>query len=247
MAFFTTHKQDILSTDSSWFLESIIQNDDIETMTALLQETDPRKYINLPHYPIRCACSSSTFEMVRLLVSNGAVFPVETGGLIHSLLPNQKIKDDEMYLCVEYLLSNLDCKLQNDNVIFALSSTQRNFDRIKLANLIKSKRTTFKKAINQSNFCYAIGNATRINTAEFVEFMMANGAVLDDPRFYAEAWIYKPNDFLIKWLLKQGLDINGNIKNQTITPLFKCFVDKKYDQSYSVKETPPYTNISSIL
>eukprot|EP01083_Nonionella_stella_P279005 948864_1 len=229
MAFFTAHKQDMLSTDSPWFLQSIIQNDDIETMTTLLQQTDPRKYVNLPKYPIRWACGNSTFDMIRLLVSNGAVFPAKKGsGLIYALLQNGKIKGDEMYLCVEYLLSNLDGELYDGNIISTLSST-RKFDRIKMANLIKSKRATFKKALsNHSNFSCAIGYAVGINTTEFVEYMMENGAVLDDPRFYAEVFLSQPNELIIKWLLKQGLDINGNIKNQTITPLFKCFVDKKY-------------------
>eukprot|EP01084_Bolivina_argentea_P129794 229204_1 len=201
-------------------------------MKAVLQQTDPTKYINMPKYPIQWACyHSSTFEMVRLLVSNGAVFPAEKGsGLIYTLLNNNKMTGDEIYLCVEYLLSNLDGKLYGGNIISTLSSTSVKFDRIKMANLIKSKRPIFKNDLsNNSNFSCAIGYAVGINSVEFIEYMMDNGAVLDDPRFYAEVFLRKPNEFIVKWLLKQGLNINGNIKNQTITPLFKCCVDKKYD------------------
>eukprot|EP01083_Nonionella_stella_P302021 1039431_1 len=113
-SYFDLHHQDFFSSETpALFLENLIKNDDIESIKYILQHHNTKKYINLPSYPLRIACNFSTFEMVRLFVSNGAIFDNQIGGgtVLSYLLESKRMTGDEIYLCAEYLLTKLDGEL----------------------------------------------------------------------------------------------------------------------------------------
>eukprot|EP01083_Nonionella_stella_P148346 469396_1 len=83
-AFFGEHKTDILLSTGSWFMEELIYSNKIEAMKYILQQYDMPKHIKakfgLNHplrgyqhcYPLGMAVSTGSFEMIRLLITNGA-------------------------------------------------------------------------------------------------------------------------------------------------------------------------------
>eukprot|EP01084_Bolivina_argentea_P249627 417979_1 len=73
VTFFDSHQKEILSARSPWFLKALIYTDDIESIKYIFNHTNPRDYINVKDKsgPLDWAIES-TFEMIRLLVANGA-------------------------------------------------------------------------------------------------------------------------------------------------------------------------------
>eukprot|EP01084_Bolivina_argentea_P084366 152605_1 len=234
VSYFDLHKEEILC-GSSWFLEDLIRNDDIKSIQYIFQQTNPLNYINVKPNQLRTAMYS-TFELIRLLVSNGAKFPDDVGASIIglNLFYNSKMTPEEIYLCVEYLLTNLNGEIKRclDVLIYLsrMDKTKESFDPIKMAKLIKSKRQNFQKILkNAQGLSYAVGS----QNFKFAEYMIDNGAILT-PELYIQSGRqakYGSNDIIIKWLVKHNVNINEEIKyyQYTGTPLFQCVIDKRYD------------------
>eukprot|EP01084_Bolivina_argentea_P291553 501095_1 len=213
ITFFEEQKQNILSYGTAWFFENLIKNDDIKSVKSILQQLSP-KYINLKPYPVMCACMYSTFEMVRLIVTNGATIPAENkklekGLICNLMLENKKMTIDEIYLCIEYLLKNLTGKIECINIIKVLTCDDVPFDSIKIANIIKNSKyhDDFKDTLH--DFYYMICAAGKHNF-EFAEHMIDHGAKLDRANvLFAKKWFNpNPNIVMIEWLLKHNVNIN---------------------------------------
>eukprot|EP01084_Bolivina_argentea_P270623 460206_1 len=235
ISFFNLHKQAILSSDSPLFLKYLMVNDDIKSMRYVLQNSNPQKYINssveYSECPMWWACYNSTFEMVRLIVSVGAIFPSYVGsGLFGAIFTNHKMSGDDKYSCVQYLLNNLsasDAPLHLSNIVFTLCHNNNlPFDRIKMAKLILSKRPKMKQNLGSNSVWNAVGQ----QHFEFAEYMIGFGAPLEPHLFARSGFNEKPNDIIMKWLLKHNIDINGYMNDyKKWTPLFDCCMNKKYD------------------
>eukprot|EP01084_Bolivina_argentea_P203845 348093_1 len=235
IAYFETNKQSIISSGKPWFLKEIIKNDNIEIMKYILQHTNPIKYINTccqatgNDWPISYACRVSSFEMIKLMVYHGATYTGTNWGPLGYIIGSQKMTNDEIYLCIEYLLDSLDGQICDDQTVNALiTSKNMRCDCIKLANLIKKKRPLF---INNLSKNYLVSDAIKNHDWEFAEYMIQNGGTLSCDLF-VNAVKASPNDeddMIIKWLLKQGLNINGYLNNQEITALFRCCTENKYE------------------
>eukprot|EP01083_Nonionella_stella_P155074 500446_1 len=240
-AFFDKEKQNILSHGTAWFFENLIKQDDIESMKHILKQIEP-KFINLQPSPIMCACEHSTFAMVRLVVSNGATVPeedkdrTEHGLLCKLMLNNTKMTPDAVYLCIEYLLRNLGDQLHFTHTVEVLAKEDMSFDRVKIANLIKSHRSDFKdKLCNHYELC----NAAAYRHFDFADYMVDNGTPLDFANvLFVKKWFNDPDLAIIQWLSKHNVDINGHLASYwlsghdtatKITPLFQCCIDKNYD------------------
>eukprot|EP01083_Nonionella_stella_P055074 145358_1 len=222
-SYFDLHHQDFFSSEKpTLFLENLIENDDIESIKYILQHHNTKKYINLPSYPLRIACNFSTFEMVRLFVSNGAIFDNQIGGgtVLSYLLESKRMTGDEIYLCAEYLLTKLDGELHcnaGGNLIMRLAWYTKNpsWNRLKMVKLIKSKRPNFtikgyiRSVVSNKHF-------------ELAEYLLKNGEELQ-PAFFVTTEVE-----VIKWLLKHNVDINGNCGSCKYSPLFQACISKQY-------------------
>eukprot|EP01084_Bolivina_argentea_P232204 391408_1 len=213
--FFDSHKQHLLSYGTAWFLERLINMHDTKSIKYIFKQTDPQTYINLGSmhkYPIWWACANSTFEIIQLLVSNGATFPKTQGaGMIPKLFHNSTMTVSEIYLCVDYLLTKLTGKIHGCHIVAELAQTV-SFNRVKMAKLIKSKRPSFEKDLSNGSY---LDHAIRNQHFDFAQYLLDHGAKMH-PGFFYYGDI---KDISVKWLLNHGLDINGYIqskKNNTI-------------------------------
>eukprot|EP01084_Bolivina_argentea_P174088 301551_1 len=246
--YFESHKKDIISSDSPWFLTTLFQKDNVPSVKCILENTDPQQYINLKPYPIFRACSMSSFEMIRLIVSHGVTYNEKQSHLLECLWNNQTLTNtDDIYLCVEFLLDNLNFSLFCDNTIYAFALGEaKMFDPIKMSNLIKSKRSEFGPRLAERPEIGLHAAAEKQNF-EYAEYLIQCGAKLH-PLYFAKCGYKDPDKNLIKWLLKQDVDINGEIDGSgyyvsntlyqrlgndpskaKVTPLFVCCIAKKYD------------------
>eukprot|EP01083_Nonionella_stella_P098107 275796_1 len=233
-SFFDTHKKDILSSGRPWFMYALIEHHHIDSMKYVFQQCDAQRYTNLMglHY----ISQRGTLEMARLVVSIGIdnIKPdhsyVDAGNLIGNLIGNNSIPADEMYLFVEYILTNINDDISKHNIMYALArSTKKSWDPIKILKIIEAKTTLTGSNSSPSQ---AINTAVQSKNFTFVQYLIDEYDVTISPRAYC---IYKHGHLstdkdIIEWLSKHNVDINGYIsKSNKITPLFHCCIEKKYD------------------
>eukprot|EP01084_Bolivina_argentea_P174364 302049_1 len=225
--FFNNHKDDILV--SGWFLFRLIQNQDTRSIKYIFQHSNPQTYINTPitvnNNPMWWVCHYGTFEMIRLMIANGAQFPEKRGnGIIYAVLSNTTIEANDMYLCVDYILTNLNGKINAGNIIHSLVH-HKTINAVKMGTLIKTKRPELTNTFDSH-----IGRVVDVEQFEFAQWMVDNGAKLSADVFTYCGRNRALNDAKVQWLLDHGVDINGYTRSQ-ITPLFDlCIAQGYYNQ-----------------
>eukprot|EP01083_Nonionella_stella_P279115 949497_1 len=224
--FFNNHKDDILASGSGWFLFKLIKNQDIQSIKYIFQHSNPQKYINKPltvnNNPMWWVCHHGTFEMIRLMIANGAQFPAQRGnGIIYAVLSNTAIEANDMYLCVDYILSNLTGELNSGNIIYSLTC-HKTIDAVKMGKLIKTKQPVFTNVFDSS-----IWRVVDLEKFDFAQWMVDNGAKLSPDVFTMCGRNRGLNNAKVQWLLNHGVDVNGFTRNQ-ITPLFDLCIARNY-------------------
>eukprot|EP01083_Nonionella_stella_P283766 965806_1 len=231
ISFFDQNKEKMLLAGTSWFILDLIKEDDIKTMQYIFQHSMPEQYINVK--PINKdvldeAVRHSTFETIRFLISNGADWPRKIG--VGTLLgQNHKMTDEELYLCVEYLLTQSNREM--GAVLYVLTGSDATFDRIKMANLIKRKRPSFQNRLKKDPM--QLATAVGRQYFEFAEYMIEHGAMLSPKIYILPGYNISLTDVVVKWLLKHNVDINGEMQDHSYkgrTPLFQRCLDKYYPQ-----------------
>eukprot|EP01083_Nonionella_stella_P055244 145801_1 len=244
ISFFDQNKENMLSAGTSWFILDLIKEDDIKTMQYIFQHSMPEQYINVE--PINKqhkdvldeAVRHSKFETIRFLISNGADWPYTIG--VRTLLrENRKMTDEELYLCVKYLLTHSNREMDailyflagGDDHSMRIQGTMPTFDRIKMANLINSKRPSFQNSFREDpdSLASAIGR----QYFKFAEYMIEHGATLSPKIYIWSGCNISLTDVVVKWLLKHNVDINGEMQDHSYkgrTPLFQHCLDKNYAQ-----------------
>eukprot|EP01084_Bolivina_argentea_P242104 406257_1 len=226
--FFNSHRQAMIDMDGSpWFMRQLMENNHIKTAKYILHQVNRNEFTKSKSNPLYCACYYSTFEMVRFVTSNWSDF-TEDDLCVYALIcsANPKMSDEEVYLCAKYLLS-FKGKTYSGNIINALTKKK---NAIKLAQLMKSKIPDFGKEYKN----YTLSHAIYYKNFEFAEYLIQIEecpGTLNPLLFYRLHGSYcKPDEMVVKWLLKKNVNINGFMQGSSKqTPLFRSCIDRDYD------------------
>eukprot|EP01083_Nonionella_stella_P283326 964237_1 len=244
-AFLESHKTDILSCADPWFFEELIRLNKIEAMKYTLQQYDISKHLKRKCsirrvfgvddeqcYPLDIASKSGSFEMIRLLITNGAepedVSNDYCSSLIYNIL-NRGInlnswpwnneyryhfKENEFYLSIQYLLNHIQQKSPIPSRVMSAIIKGTRFDPIQICKLIESKIPFIKETLTAKNIINAI-QGKRFN---FLECLANEVGINIDERLSANMFGPYCTGFgkycyvdksIIQWLLKHNVDING--------------------------------------
>eukprot|EP01083_Nonionella_stella_P259844 886696_1 len=251
--FFEDHKTDILSSTDSWFMEELIYSNKIEIMKYILQKYDMSKHIKTKiglnrggygyqhSYPLGLAACIGSFEMIRLLVTNGGE-PENVNDYCSSLIYNivyhgnhkRYFEDNDIYLSIQYLLNHIKQNSQISRIVMyriielSADHSMRRFDAIQICKLIESKIPFLKQTADED----MITSAIQGKHFELLEFLANEVGINIDNKLNANMFGYQTwhsmCKSMIQWLLKHNVDINGFMNKgvscsghgDLITPLF---------------------------